>query len=477
LILVTGNARIDTDAETAIKRIRRVFDTATDEPIAPRIAETDMKFPYLPEPESPGRIINQERIADLDIECIDFANGLRLNLKQTDFKKNAVRAVLIFGDGRRSEPDPGMALTAQSVLNRSGLGTLTRTQLDRALAGRKTRAGFHVKEDAFSISGRTVSDEVLLLMQLMYATLLDPGYRETAHGLVMKEFRQTHEEMTQSIEGAMNLYGERFLAGGDTRFGHPSLVDIERITLDDIQKWIDPARGRRLELTVVGDFDPETVKTLAARYFGTLPAMAETVPSRESLSFPAGKALDVPVQTVVDKGMLVVVWPTMAWGQDNINRVRTLNIMSRVFSDRMRVEIREKLGATYSQYAYNLSSRTYDYGAFRTIMITDPEQAAPLIDVVKGIAADLSENGPTPNELKRAMEPVLTSIRDMVRTNGYWLNRVMAGSLRYPEQLDWARTVQTGYAKISLDDVGDAAKTYFQNSMPATVIVRPASGS
>jgi zinc protease len=50
-------------------------------------------------------------LQDLGITQIDFANGVRLNLKKTDFKKNEVLVNIAFGTGRSGEPHnlPGLS--------------------------------------------------------------------------------------------------------------------------------------------------------------------------------------------------------------------------------------------------------------------------------------------------------------------------------------------------------------------------------
>src|SRR5206468_8785441 len=56
------------------------------------------------------------------------------------------------------------------------------------------------------------------------------------------------------------------------------------------------------------------------------------------------------------------------------------------------------------------------------------------------IANDLAEKGVTEDELERAKKPILTSLRESARTNGYWLGSVVSRVQERPEQLDWCRT-------------------------------------
>ena len=172
---------------------------------------------------------------------VDFENGVRLNLKKTDFMANEVIVNFSFGLGRSSEPvnRPGLAALSTNVINESGLGTLEKDKIERAMAGKNTTVFFSVNEDRFLLKGKTVSQEVTLLFQLLYAHLIDPGYREDAYALSMERLRQRYLKLSSSIDGAMTLSGKRFLAGGDNRFGLPAYEELEKLTLDHVRSWID----------------------------------------------------------------------------------------------------------------------------------------------------------------------------------------------------------------------------------------------
>jgi len=470
LILLTGNARIED--KNPEKVIRAVFDDSARREVQKPAEEKAIVFPYLPEPETPGKMRQRTEIYDLGIEQVDFENGVRLNLKKTDFKKNEVIASLNFGFGKKTEPAPGLAMVTEAVLNKSGLGGLNENELDRALAGKNTHVQFHIQGSRFLLRGESVSEEIPLLFQLLYAHLRDPGYREEAYQMAMREFDQMYTKISHSIDGAMDLSGERFLAGGDSRFGIPARDIFEKLTLDQVRSWMASADRGGLEISLTGDFDPETVRQLAARYFGSLPLREKSSDKKESLKFPAGEKLAIDVDTSINKGVALIAWPTEDFS--DIRRVRRLSVLGHVFSDRLREEIREKLGATYSQYAYNHSSRTYaGYGVFRSVLFIEPGMSEKVIGEVRKIASDLAKNGIATDELRRAVDPILTSIKDMMRSNEYWLNTVLDSSLRNPEQLEWSRSVRKDYASVTPQDIFHLAKTYLDNEKTAVIVIKP----
>jgi zinc protease len=478
LILVTGNADLKKGrTNTPEDQIRQVWNESSQAAIEKPEEKASTGFPYQPAPAQKGSIIHQETISDLGIITVSFENNVRLNIKKTDFKASQIQASLIFGDGQRGEPEtsPGLALLSERVVNLSGLGRLTRDELKQALAGKNTSVRFQVEEDSFALSGATVPEETELLFQLYQAYLTDLGFRQDALDLAAAQYAQEYDALAHSIDGGMMLKGARFLAGGDSRFGLPDIEAIKKHSLLDIQKWVEQDLSTQpIEISIVGDLNVETVIDLAATYLGSLPNRTgtdETDTNRKPV-FPKGDAIDIPMPTVIPKGMVDVAYSTGDF-RDN-HRNRRLSALSEVINDRMRLTIREEMGAAYSTYAYNDPSRAFeDYGILHTVVQTDPDQSDAVVKAIKTITADIVKNGVHAEELQRAIKPILTSIRERVKTNPYWLDSVMKGSSRFPAQLDWCRTFEADYAAITTEELTALAKQYLNDENAATVIIVP----
>lgn len=149
-------------------------------------------------------------------------------------------------------------------------------------------------------------------------------------------------------------------------------------------------------------------------------------------------------------------------------------MLADIVSDRFREQIREKLGSAYSTFAFNRPSRAYPkYGVFQTGVYINPEEANMLANKIKKIVSGLASDGATQDELHRALSPTLTSIKEMMRTNNYWLNTVLTGSKKHPQQLDWSRTIMKDYASVTKEEVSNIAKKYLDNGKAAIIIVKP----
>lgn len=478
LILVTGNADLKALSPKAPETlIRDAYQASAATVVHRPEARAVGAFPYLPDPEDSGTIASREVVADLGITRIQLGNGIRLNLKHTDYKTNEVLANLIFGHGKSAEPKsfPGISLLAEATVAESGLGVMDTNELERALAGKSTFVDFRIAETHFNFFGGTVSDEVALFFQLIYAHIVDPGFRDDALALARDRLRRDYQSFSRSIEGIMKIKGLHLLAGGDSRFGMPPFDKIQAIGLNDIRDWIAPQlAGAPLELSVVGDFDENRVIELARRYLGALPErIGKTEMSRTDQPYlPTGTVNRIDVDTLIPKALVVAAWQTEDFW--DISRTRRLSVLADIFSERLRQRIREKLGVSYSPYAFNRASRAYKgYGVFQAHVNVAPEQTDSVLAEVKAIAGDLAHNGITADELARSVDPILTSIKVLKQTNGYWLNSVMTGSQRHPQQFEWAGSFQGEYASVTAEELAVIAAAYLTDERAAAIIIQP----
>ena len=480
LISVIGNADLSADETTPAKQIKDAYAESNRTSVHPDEEKRPAKFPYLSPPVFSVPVVQRRHIEDLGVEQVTFGNGIRLYLKPTRFKENQVLAALSLGSGEASEPIdfPGLSRMTQAVINASGFGTMDRMELEAALSGRLAGIDFDVREDMFLIKGEADSSELPLLFQLLYTFVKDPGYAPDARRLVLRRLEQEYESMPHSVDGMMRLKGRRFLAGGDNRFGTPEFSLLKQRTNQQIKSWFEGQMNpQTMELAIVGDFDTRKAVELAARYFGSLEKLPGKVVSpmenrQQGPTFPRGQSLNLAADSNIPKALVVVAFPTEDFW--NIRRTRRLNVLADLFSERLRESIREKLGAAYSPYAFNHSYRAYKgYGMIQIHVLAAPHQTRAIIEEIRRIASELTVCQADPDEFKRVLDPTLTHIKDLRQTNAYWLDSVLAGAGRYPQQLEWSRTIEKDYASITSTEVAALARRYLVWDNAAVVVIAP----
>jgi zinc protease len=427
-----------------------------------------------------GELESREEIADPGlVQCV-LSNGVRLNFKRTDFEKSSIRLLARFGSGKISQPKgrAGLDFFTSTVFDAGGLGKHSVDELQQILAGRNVSSSFAVADDSFSLSGRTTPEDLELQLQLMCAQLVDPGFREEALTQFTKAIPPILQQLRHSPAGAQAGM-DAWLHGGDSRWAVPTEGKLSSFTLDEARSWLNPALTKGyLELSIVGDFDEEVLLPLVLKTFGALPARAASKPALTAarrVAFPrAPKEVTFTYDSKISQGTAMVVWKTDGL-RGNQKLFRRLNLLGEILSDRLRKEIREKLGASYSPNAGPGGSEGLDgFGYLAAECAGKAEDAKRLADLTVRLAGSLAKNGTEPDELERSRKPLQSQILKSQRDNSYWLNTVLAQSQEDPARLELIRGRDADYASITPEDLNAVARKYLAERNALKVLIRPA---
>ncbi|MBC7980986.1 MAG: insulinase family protein, partial [Armatimonadetes bacterium] len=167
------------------------------------------------------------------------------------------------------------------------------------------------------------------------------------------------------------------------------------------------------------------------------------------------------------------IWKTVGI-RNNIPEFRRLNVLSDIYGDRLRQEIREKLGASYSPNAGASGSDALEnFGYLIGQALGKPEDIPLLLKTMETIATELSISGATQEELDRSLSPTLNQLEKTNRDNSYWLSTVLAQSQADPRRLEYARTRDADYRSINLKEINALAKKYYAPGQLHKVSILP----
>jgi len=472
-IFVAGNLTLPHAAPAIVA----AYNASQAVPVAAQAAVKEVPFAYT-DFGKPGKVAKQTAVDDLGATLLQFKNGVRLNLKPTDFEAGRIRINVRVGGGMLTMPfdRPGLSLLANVAFTPGGLGKHSVDDLQRILAGKTLGLGFGAQEDAFAFNGTTNRADLLLQLQLFCAFLTDPGYRPEALRQVKKGAEQLYARLEHTPDGPLQLEVARLLASGDVRFGLPPKDVMLSRNLDELKAWLTPefAKGP-IEIAIVGDFDPDATIDAVARTFGALPKRAKkpAYTKARQVELPASPLeKEYTVATEIPKAVVRLFWP--ATDSRDVKISRRLRLLSDVFADRLRVKIREEMGGTYSPNAASDLSETYPgYGWLVADATVAPAEARTIADAIKAVATKLQTDGVTDEELVRAKQPILTALRESSRTNAYWLNTVLASAQENPQRLDWSRTRYTDNENVTAAELSALAKQYLDPAKVSEFIIRP----
>ena len=427
---------------------------------------------------APGTIAKRDEVADLGITQLTLSNGIKVNLKSTDFTKNSIDMLARFGTGLLMMPKdkPGLQLLAGAVFNGGGLGKHSVDELQQILAGKNVGADLALSEDAFLLQGKTTPQDLELQLQLLCAAMTDPGYRDEALRQFKAALPMIDQQLKHSPAGPKEEI-EAWMHGDDPRFAMPDVAKLATYTVDDVKAWLAPELAQApLELSIVGDFQIDTLIPLLLKTVGSLPARAaasaDLAPLRKVTMPTAPVSKNLSYDSKVPQAIVICNWKTRGL-RDNQKEARRMNVLAAILSDRLRMEIREKLGASYSPNAgFDGSDALDDFGYVSAMSVGKPEDLGKLTETITTIADKFAAEGATADELDRALKPTLASIEKTLRDNTYWLATVMKNCQEKPASLEFARNRTADYESIKLEEINALAKSFLKKDNAISINIQ-----
>ncbi|XBQ17255.1 MAG: insulinase family protein [Oceanicaulis sp.] len=472
---------LNQELEDGPAAVREAWRAASAEPVEAPEDSGAAEFAYT-EFGEPGEVVSQDTLEEFGLTRVVFDNGVRLNVKPTDFEDNVIRVRVDFGAGNLT-PQPVSA--AGSILGAAfgggGLEAHDSDELQRLLAGRSVGYGVGVADDVFYFANATTPTDFELQMQVLAAFMTAPGWREDG----LNRFRAIAEEVrrgqnAQAVQVAVNRVS-RMLRSGDPRWGFPTQEEIEAFTMEDARALLEPAlESAPVEITIVGDVTPETAIEVAANTFAALPERDEDWPdysanARADFPAPAEEPVVVRFNGQPNQGMANVYYP--AGDGVEPRRRRALNLLTRVYDLKATDRFREQEGATYSAIVSGQFSQTFeDYGFLWVGLDVDVNDVPRMYDVADEIAAAMAGGDITEDELERARRPLLEQLEEQRERNAYWLN-ALSGSQLEPEKLEEIRTVEDDYRAVTVEELVALAGEVLRPEQAYRVSILPAGAA
>lgn len=473
IMFLTGNLQLTTTPKELLDAYQKSQNITVEAPKSEPIP----LFAYQSFGE-PGKIVEEKYFDKTDIYQYRFANNVRLNLKKTDFATDQISISVQFGSGRLElSPElEGIDLLANAVFDNGGLAKHSTVDINRIFACKTTCMCFSIEDDAFSLQGSTNNRDFPDQVSLMAAYLTDPGYRDEAFRLARHTFDEFYQGIDLTLESVLSNRVDRFLSNNDYHFGFPDQNTLYALTKNDVIQWLaKPLTSGYLEISIVGDFDKNSVLSTISKTFGALPSRPlkkDLTLYDKSITFPQGFSKKIfHINTEFEKALCAVYWPTTdLW---DITNNRKLSVLATILDDRIRKELREKLGEAYSPCAANLPSTIFkNYGRFFALAMVKPQQAELVADILLQIGNDIATHGITEDEFHRALQPILHRIDIANRENCYWLS-VLNASQVHPQYLQWAQDRKEQYQSLTLNDINQVAKQYLKPDNAIRILIIP----
>ncbi len=424
---------------------------------------------------APGEIISDTVDDRFDFRLIRFANGVRLNLKTTDIRKDRVSyRVSLDGGTLLDTADDPLRTAMVSVLATGGLGQHSQDELQSVLAGRSVGFNIGSGTDAFRMSGSTTPRDLQLQMQLLAAALTDPGYRREGEERYSKNIENYFANLDATPSRALSNRLGGILSDGDPRFSlQPQEAFLSRSFAQLKADIGDRLESGAIEIALVGDFDPDVAIAAVANTLGALPAREAEFQLRTEArqrGFTSKRGLQTLTHTgETDQALVRMVWPTT--DDSDLAEALRLSLLSRVVRIQLQERLREDLGKAYSPSAGSSTSRIYaGYGTFSVTASVDFAELEPTRAAIRAMLSELAAAPLESDLIDRARQPMLESYDNALKSLGGWMG-LADNAQSQSERLQRFLDAPDALKAITPADIQAAAAQYLKADEAVEVLV------
>ena len=405
--------------------LRLAWNEAMAAPISAPVHVTKIDFAYQ-DFGAPGTVISDRRDDRLGLRLIRFANGVRLNLKQTEISEDRISYRLTLDGGQLlNTVDLPLATALVSSLANGGLGAHSRDELETILAGRNVGFSMYALSDAFSMGGTTTPRDLTLQLQVLAAAITDPGYRKEGEEAYRRNLPDFFANLDSTPGRALSSKLGEILSDGDPRFSLQGQDAYAALTFAQLASQIgERLKSGAIELALVGDIDEQMAIDAVAGTLGALPLREAEFNLREEARQRSFTGIRGPHSLThsgeADQALVQLVWPT----RDDRDLAETLklDLLAQVAQVLLDEQLREDLGKTYSPGASSNPSRTWrNYGTFSLSASVAADDVDATRMAIRAMLARLRGGTLDQDTLDRARQPLLENHDNLLKSLGGWM--------------------------------------------------------
>ncbi|MEL6540898.1 MAG: insulinase family protein [Pseudomonadota bacterium] len=459
--------------------LRLALATEVDVDSSARLAAQTIDFGDLPPIGEPGQVVSREPLGILEVEQVNFANGVRALLWANDAEPGRVTVKVRFGAGYRAF-DANTAVYAkmgEAALVGSGVGELGQNELDRISTGRKIGFNFGISDAVFTMTAQTRSVDVEDQLYLFAAKLGMPRWDPDPVIRAKAALELAYNTYATSPGGVLGRDLKYLVTDNDPRFATPDRAALASVTAAGFRNvWEPLLQEGPVEVLVFGEYDKEAIVQKLAETFGALPP-ARAVKTEVAVrvpEFPESQPLPTVLKHRGDanQAAALVAWKT-GGGMKAIRESRQLEILTQIFNNRLLEALREKAGAAYSpQVSSSWPTDIATGGRITALAQIEPDILPLFFSEADRIAKDLAQNPPTADEINRVTEPLAQLIRRASTGNQFWLFNLEGASFD-PSRVELLRYLLGDYSRTDPRIMQFLADRYFVKGAPFRLAIIP----
>ena len=410
-------------ADQAVAMLRAMPDMAIEAPVSEKIDR-----PLVEKMPKKGKIKKQTVNESLGTTEWLLSNGVRVVFKTTDFKHDQIMMEAFSEGGLSLVPtaDLPSAALASSIVEMSGLGSFSYTDLQKVLAGKQVSVSPSIDDYLEEVTGTTTIRDLETMLQLTYLTFTAPRRDEKAYGTLMAMLRNQLKNKEKNPKAIFRDSLSLFSTNHSERTLIMNEELLEKIDLDKALKIYSArfSNPQDFTFTFVGQIDPNDPRTqeLILQWIGGLKKKGKKEHYVDwKVRQPEGDnklyfRREMTTRTATNR-IEYALYDAPFSIQQQVN----LKMVGRVLDTRYLESVREREGGSYGVGVGGGMNRVPVTEQYLIIQFdTDPEKQERIMEVINEEIETILKNGPLPNDMEKERASMLKDYEEDLRDNDWW---------------------------------------------------------
>lgn len=399
-------------------------------------------------PKKEVSVVSSEIMDKNGVEKVVLDNGVVVHLKPTDFNNDEILVEVRADGGHSIFPDENYlnARFATAIVNESGLGEFSNTDLKKKLAGKEVQLYSFAQDWVHGMRGSCSVSDLRELLDLIYLSFTNTRKDEEAFGAYMQRTMSIYQNLDSDPRYFFNNESQRLLYNDHLRRRLPSVEDLQKV---DLNKSLDAYKKMfghpaQFDFVFVGNMSKEA-RAMILQTLGNLPENGAAI-SPVDFGIDIGDSREKSWKKGADPKTYVQLLYT---GDREATKEKDLALKG--FRDVLNIKLREALREDKGGvYGVRVSMSLKDFpGQEYALSIgfnADPEQADDLIVEANRVLDELIENGPDEEDLQKIKEIQRQQLIKGFKENKFWARNMSS-------QLNKKKELKTFYLDQKLSDL------------------------
>ncbi|OMP30156.1 pitrilysin family protein [Mangrovimonas sp. DI 80] len=410
----------------------------------------------------------------------ELSNGVTVHYKFVDKQKDQVtlRAVSYGGESLVKNEDLPSANFVENLVQMSGLGDFSATDLKKVLVGKTANVKPSLKGISESLSGSSNTKDVETMLQMVYLYFEKPRFDEQAFEVIknnvdnylIRKSKDINAKMRDSITVA--LYGKNDPKKPIYDQEYANAISFDKIKAVYEERFADISD---FEFFIVGDVKEDELKPLLEKYVASVHSKnnskEEMYKDNDSEWLSEHIQKDVYLAMEDPKASVNIAYKKdMSYNVKNSLYARALGDILQL---RVTETVRESEGGAYSPRADAYMTREPKSQVFVSFKFDcNPDMADNLVDIVNNELRKIANGTILDNDLSKTKNNFIKEEEQSRNRNSYDLGMVMK-YFRYQENPEDLSKFVDMVNKISKKDIQKIAQNVLEGSKSYEIVFKP----